>query len=118
MERVTVEGLGEVDVYPVGLMSNICTVRLRLGFFGLSRKTFQPLGQSIAYIRFQLRKSDTRRNLHEIRQHLFNGYLAEPLVWPEDRWLIRCGSGWTRNRAVRDLRRRYRNAEPYGDASR
>lgn len=108
MGRVIVDGLGEVDVYPVGLMSEICTVRRRLEFFGLSLSSFQPLGKTVKYLRFQLRK----RNLRAVRKHLFNGYLAEPVVWPEDRWLTRCGSGWTRNRAVRDLQRRYRNAAP------
>lgn len=112
MDRVIVDGFGEVEVYPVGLMSNICTIRRRLEFFGLSLSSFQPLGKTVRYLRFQLRGNSEGRNLRAARQHLFNGYLAEPVVWPEDRWLTRCGSGWTRNRAVRDLRRRYRNAAP------
>lgn len=114
MERVTLKGLGEVDVYPAGLTLSICTARSRLKAFGLCRTTFEPLMQSFAYIRIQFR----RQNLHAIRQHLLNGYLAEPLVWPEDRRLVRCGSGWTSNRAVRDLQRRYRTAPPCQGASR
>jgi hypothetical protein len=34
----------------------------------------------------------------------FNGYLAEPDIFPHG--LHRCGSGWTRRRALRDLQRR------------
>jgi hypothetical protein len=37
-----------------------------------------------------------------LRSHL-NGYLAEPLVFPGK--LKRCGTGWTRRSAVRDLQR-------------
>lgn len=39
---------------------------------------------------------------HELKL-LFNGYLAEPTPWPAG--LRRCGTGWTRARAVRDLDR-------------
>ena len=125
MGRVIVDELGEVDVYPVGLMSNICTARRGLRVFGVSREAFQPFCKTVRYIRYQLCKtgtgrdlSATGRDLSAIRRYLFNGYLAEPMVWPEDRWLTRCGSGWTRGRAVRDLRRRYRNAAPRQDGQR
>lgn len=38
----------------------------------------------------------------------FNGYLAEPVAFPAG--LRRCGSGWTRKRALRSLARHARKA--------
>lgn len=40
----------------------------------------------------------------------FNGYLAEPQEFPPG--VARCGAGWTRGRAYRDLQRLIAAAEP------
>lgn len=44
-----------------------------------------------------------RGEWRQAKNHL-NGWLAEPDPFPPQ--LVRCGSGWTRRRALRDLDRR------------
>ena len=79
-----------VDTYRVGHLLNVHT-------YGLIRGTRRTL----SYITYQAR----RRNWRAIR-NTFNGYLAEPTPIPEG--LTRCGTGWTAERARRDLERRMR----------
>jgi hypothetical protein len=43
----------------------------------------------------------------------FNGYLAEPTPFPDG--MHRCGSGWTRKRALRSLRRNARRPGVHWD---
>lgn len=74
----------QVDVYPVGVLAACKYRRYRPEFDRL---------------KYQLR----RRNWRAIRNG-FNGYLAEPCDWPYG--LTRCGSGWTKRRALADLKRR------------
>jgi hypothetical protein len=81
--------VGEVDVYPVGWLSAIQQRRLRREWWLMRRWIKQ-------------------RNWRAIKNS-FNGYLAEPREWPEG--LRRCGSGWTKARAKRDLARRIRLSE-------
>lgn len=73
-----------IDVYPVGV---------------LEAWKQRRMPNYARYLKFQLRK----RNWRAIR-NAFNGYLAEPRDWPEG--LTRCGSGWTKRRALDDLERR------------
>lgn len=77
----------EVDIYPVWLFADI--------------KTWAGNPDRAAAWRRLLR--DVRRGLRR-RRYLIAGFHAEPGVWPDG--LKRCGSGWTRGRALRDLRRR------------
>jgi hypothetical protein len=39
-------------------------------------------------------------------KNTFNGYLAEPDEFPPGDYRRRCGTGWTRRRAMRSLYRR------------
>lgn len=87
--------LTEVDIYPVGLLADLgqfvhCpnrrTARRTL------RRSVTTISRYVAAGRWD-----------ELRNYL-NGYLAEPNPFPAG--LTRCGSGWTRGRAFRDLQRR------------
>lgn len=93
-----------VDVYPVGWLS---TLR-RAGRAFVTRRRLSVIRR---HAWFDLRRL-TKLTVHRIRtrqwrelKNSFNGYLAEPHHWPEDGSLRRCGSGWTRRRALRSLRR-------------
>lgn len=79
-----------IDTYPVGYLLDIHN-------HGLIRGT----GRTLSYIAYQAR----RRNWRAIR-NTFNGYLSEPTPFPDG--LTRSGSGWTAERARRDLERRMR----------
>ena len=75
-----------VDVYPVGWLAAWLERRMGTSLLGEFR-----------YFRSQVRNKNWRA-LH----NTFNGYLAEPVGdWPV-LW-HRCGHGWTKRRAVRDL---------------
>lgn len=78
----------EVDVYPVGWLS--AWKHRKLHYFWHT---------TVERIR--------RRAWRALRMSL-NGYLAEPRVFPHG--VHRCGHGWTRRRALRDLRRLMREA--------
>ncbi|MFD0902356.1 hypothetical protein [Actinomadura sediminis] len=87
---------GEIDIYPVGLLADL--QRLVHGA--------EPLRQRLARFRRDLRYPIGRareRKWRAVTSYL-NGYLAEPRDWPDG--LTRCGTGWTRGRAYRDLNRR------------
>lgn len=75
-----------IDVYPVGVLEALKHHRVRGKFQHLKR---------------HLRERDWNAI-----KNSFNGYLAEPREWPEG--LRRCGSGWTKRRALADLKRRMR----------
>ena len=81
-----------VDIYPVGIMAEL-EVHWRC------RKFWNPFKTSIMLIR--------KRGWHQLKNH-YNGYLAEPDIMPNN--LTRCGSGWTRARAMKDLKRRLNKA--------
>lgn len=84
-----------VDIYPVGLLMD-------LQYFVHSpdrRSARRTLRASILTLVRHVREGDWR----EFKNH-FNGYIAEPRDWMPG--LARCGSGWTRGRAYRDLQRR------------
>lgn len=86
-----------IDVYPVGLFRDLRQFRHdRLA--GAPRR-WRRLRHGL---RTPLRAARTR-DWHHVKTYL-NGYLAEPADFPPG--LTRCGSGWTRRRALRDYERR------------
>lgn len=93
-----------VDIYPVGVLRDLIDAKnaARTGRWGHARWAVRRAVQTAL-------RNVKRRKWRELRQHLLNGYLAEPREWPLR--LRRCGSGWTRARALRDLQRRVRRAE-------
>lgn len=87
----------EVHIYAVGLLDHLRTVRGTWKHLG-RREAIRTLRHRLGYLRHQIRA----RNWRAVRNY-FNGYLAEPLTHDEA-W-TRCGHGWTRKRALRDLNR-------------
>lgn len=87
--------MSDIDVYPVGVLSDLLYVRSafrqRLG----RRDALRRLRREPRYIWYQAR----RRNWRAIKNS-FNGYLAEHRTDG-----TRCGHAWTKNRALRDLER-------------
>jgi hypothetical protein len=99
--------LGEFDVYAVGLLAD-------LRDFVHSP---EPLPKRLRTLRVRLRSPILRaraRNWRGVKSYL-NGYLCEPAEWPPG--LRRCGTGWTRGRAYRDLMRRTQRAATEGDTN-
>jgi hypothetical protein len=90
----------EVDVYPVGLLATLRTVRGIWKYKG-KREALRILWFRLGYLRNQARAGNWRA----VRNY-FNGYLAEPLH-SNSTW-TRCGHGWTERRALRDLDRHMR----------
>lgn len=87
-----------IDVYPVGMLAN-----LRHAWRSWRHPKVDNRHAWI-YIRYAFRSSARHirnRQWRELKND-FNGYLAEPTPWPEG--ATRCGSGWTRKRALRSLR--------------
>lgn len=95
-----------VDVYPVGLLSALQRDYRRLRNYRLARH-LQRVGwatpRTLRYLAGRVRAGQWRAV-----KNTFNGYLAEPYDMPPG--LSRCGSGWTRRRALRSLRRQYDRA--------
>lgn len=88
-----------VDIYPVGVLDDLLTA-CRWARAGHPREALAKL----RYCTHRLIELARARHWRSLRQSL-NGYLAEPTEWPEG--LKSCGSGWTKKRALRSLRRRY-----------
>lgn len=89
----------QIDVYPVGVLADL-RFAYRAIRFGRFREGYWKLRSQARRIIERARAGNWR----SVRQS-FNGYLAEPTPFPEG--LKGCGSGWTRKRALRSLRRRY-----------
>lgn len=83
----------EVDVYPVGLLTDLRRMRGYMSHPVPGASRLRMLRINLAHVARQAR-----------RRNYWNGYLAEPTPFPEG--LRRCGSGWTEQRALNDLRRR------------
>jgi hypothetical protein len=75
---------GHISTYPVGLLADI--------------KHRRKPKRAIEYLRYYIE----RRNWRAVRNY-FNGYLAEWHYPPEGMRHYRCGKGWTRRAALRDL---------------
>jgi hypothetical protein len=88
-----------IDVYPVGLFRDLRQFRYR----GQQRRV-RRLVSALRYPYRQARKGDWRAV-----ENYFNGYLAEPYEFPPG--VTRCGSGWTRRRALLDLRAQLASAD-------
>lgn len=97
--------LDQVDVYPVGLLGAIQQDARHIRNWRLAPHGARPskVWQVVRYIARHLR----RRNWRAARMAL-NGYLAEPSQYPGR--LRRCGSGWTRRRAMASLVRHARRS--------
>lgn len=101
-----------IDVYAVGVLWDLRTVYRYLR----NRRQLRARGVQVG---FQVRKHikyvfrgpwrNIKKGKWREAKNCFNGYLAEPTPFPEG--LRRCGSGWTRKRA---LRRLYRQARMMG----
>lgn len=85
-----------VDIYAVGLVRDIHTLDSHLA-------NPKHWTRSAAWRTFRRSVARSWR-----RRSYWNGYLAEPYDWPAG--LRRCGSGWTRGRALRSLHDQMRKA--------
>jgi hypothetical protein len=85
-----------IDIYPVGFIRDVGTLDAHLANpkRWSRRAAWRTFSRAVA-------RSWRRRNY-------WNGYLAEPYDWPVG--LRRCGSGWTRGRALRSLHTQMRKA--------
>jgi hypothetical protein len=81
-----------VDIYPVGVLTELIR--------GNRTKEYRT---SLRSIRRTIKREFKNRDWHALKSS-FNGFLAKPDVMPGK--LTRCGSGWTRRRALKDLQRR------------
>lgn len=86
-----------IDIYPTGLLADLKQWANNPDRRGAWRR-----------LRYDVRIHGLRhvcnRNWSSLRRWVANGYLAEPAEWPDG--LTRCGTGWTRGRALHDLERR------------
>lgn len=98
-----------IDVYPVGVLADLLrigrAIRYRrrdaiLWALGRFRRTIGVLWRW------------ARAGNWRAVKGAFNGYLAEPVAFPAG--LRRCGSGWTKRRALRSLQRHLRRATEAG----
>jgi hypothetical protein len=83
-----------VDVYAVGFLKDLQRAR-RTG------RWRELLRWQRRYLWRQARRGDWRAV-----KNAFNGYLAEPAEFPPGDYRRRCGTGWTKARALRSLKRR------------
>jgi hypothetical protein len=93
--------MDRIDVYPVGLLAALqeawrILIRLRRPAKALQRVRWQ-----VRYLVTQVRRGNWRAV-----KNTFNGYLAEPRTFPPGDYVRRCGTGWTKARALRSLERR------------
>lgn len=101
-----------VDVYPVGFVHDVGLIFAiaRVGLYlrrlpaDCTKLGVNERATARSVLRARLRGfwSTLRRSWR--RRSYWNGFLAEPVDLPDDAW-TRCGHGWTRRRALRDLRR-------------
>lgn len=97
----------KIDVYPVGWLREI-QVMWRSHVSVRGQVTRLVRNHVRRNVRGQLRQTiaNIQRGRWRELKNQFNGYLAEPTPWPEG--VHRCGSGWTKKRALRSLRRQIR----------
>lgn len=92
----------QIDVYPVGLLADLQRdwrqIRHWRKFRAAGGKPTLHVRRTARYLARQIRSGKWRAV-----KNTFNGYLAEPSPFPEG--VRRCGSGWTRGRAMRSLER-------------
>lgn len=102
----------KIDVYPVGILRDLLALRR-----AFARRDLPDIAR--IHARQNVRGSISRMagyvragKWHELKCHL-NGYLAEPTPFPEG--ATRCGSGWTKKRALWSLRRQIRRPGVHWD---
>lgn len=94
----------KIDIYPVGWLATVQRMWRYLTcaeLAGHRRQAWSELRKAWRYTAYQAR----RRNWRAVK-NAFNGYLAEPEEFPLGDYRRRCGSGWTKRRALRSLNRR------------
>lgn len=91
-----------IDVYPVGVLADLLMLRR-----ALAARHRQAILHALRRLRYTARHIADRARRGERRtvRNMFNGYLAEPTPFPPG--MTRCGSGWTRRRALRSLDRQF-----------
>lgn len=102
-----------VDVYPVGVLKELihtwhiltapkfpASVGPPSRLWRLSRAR-----TSLGYVPKTVIRHIRQRDWRALK-NTFNGYLAEPYEFPPGDYVRRCGTGWTKARAMRSLRRR------------
>jgi hypothetical protein len=102
-----------VDVYPVGALKqlihtwHILTARKFPAVVGPPSRLWRlsRARMSMSYIPKTVVRHIRARNWRALK-NTFNGYLAEPDEFPPGDYRRRCGTGWTRRRAMRSLYRR------------
>jgi hypothetical protein len=92
----------EFDIYPVGLFLVIRTYRG-------ARRTSKARSRAVLFSRLYDPIACARAGNWRAAKNFFNGYLAEPKHELPN--FIRCGSGWTKKRAVRSFWKYYRGTE-------
>ncbi len=92
-----------IDVYPVGVLAELLRLgrALRSRQPQLARWAMGKLWWEFGYIAHNIRTRNWRA-----ARNAFKGYLAEHRTRGH-----RCGHGWTRRRALRDLYRHLRESE-------
>jgi hypothetical protein len=93
--------MAKIDIYDVGWLAAIRYARRALTapeLAGHRAEAWWKLRQEWHYTRNAIREGRWRR----VRQS-FNGWMAEPTPFPDG--MKRVGTGWTRRRALRSLRR-------------
>ncbi|MEV2277741.1 hypothetical protein AB0I72_19355 [Nocardiopsis sp. NPDC049922] len=93
----------KIDVYPVAVLDDLLCAYRWARHAGRYSEALSRLRYSARCVIEQARAGRWRA----VRR-AFSGYLAEPTPFPPG--LTRCGAGWTRARAERDLYRRMRTA--------
>lgn len=94
-----------IDVYPVGMLHDLLILSRAIRA-GRRDGILWALGRFRSTARHLWRWARTG-NWGAVKG-TFNGYLAEPVAFPEA--LRRCGSGWTKKRALRSLSRHLKRA--------
>lgn len=103
--------MAEIDVYPVGWLAGI-----QRAWRYFTHPNPPPCGRRQGWRElrrcwdYTVRQAQ-RRNWRAVKNH-FNGYLAEPREFPPGDYRRRCGSGWTKARALRSLARRLPDGAP------
>lgn len=94
-----------VDIYPVGWLASV-----KRAYRYFIHHDVIPRGRKQSWIEL---RTEWRYTLRQIKRkkwrdvkNSFNGYLAEPQKFPPGDYRRRCGTGWTKARALRSLHRR------------
>lgn len=108
VKHTTTDGV-DIDVYPVGLLSDVRRLRGALKHQPRPWDRRSPAGHPWHRLWYDMRCGTLdriRRREWRALKNYFNGYLAEPTPFPDG--LQRCGSGWTQRRALASLDRHLR----------